>query len=199
MQFLDKSEYKKAAKILKEGGLVAFPTETVFGLGCISNSEEAYNKLVSVKERPENKPFTLMCSDIKQIEAFVEISNKTKRIIDKYMPGKITLVLKIKKKVDNYLDHGTEYLGFRIPDDKFVLDMIDEVGVPLLVPSANVSGKKPALKDSDVFEYFENKIDAIVKGECEPLAVPSTVVKIVDEDLFILREGPITYKELMEA
>lgn len=198
MKLLELNEINEGKDILLNKGVVAFPTETVYGLGVISTSEEAYKKLVKVKERPENKPFTLMCSSINQISSLVEINKKAERIIKKYMPGPLTLVLKTKKKPEFYVDFGTGYVGFRIPNVKFLLDLIDKVGEPLLVPSANKSGEKPAKSSKEVLEIFGNDLDAVYKGdECN--GQPSTVAKIDGNNIIILREGPISLKDLEEA
>lgn len=115
---ISKSDYKTAAKILKNGGIIAFPTETVFGLGCISNSEIAFDHLVSVKKRPPNKPFTIMCSSISQVGDIIVITPKIAAIINKFMPGPLTIIVKTKSTVPHYLDLGSGYVGVRIPDSK---------------------------------------------------------------------------------
>lgn len=195
--FLKKSEIDKCKDVLLNGELLAFPTETVYGLGCISNSEEAFKKLVSTKKRPPNKPFTMMCSSINQVKNIVEINDLAKKIIKKFMPGPITLILKTKKDVPYYLDLGTGFIGIRIPNDEFVLKLINEVGVPLLVPSANVSSEPPAKCDQEVYNYFKDTVYT-VEGKCES-GVPSTVIKIDGASFTILREGTVNYENIMEA
>ncbi len=197
MEFLTKNDIDKCVNIIKKGDLLAFPTETVYGLGAISTSEEAFNKLVETKKRPPNKPFTLMCSSLKQVKDIIEIEPYATKLIKKYMPGPITLILKTKKSVPHYLDLGTGFVGIRIPNDEFVLKMIEKIGAPLLVPSANVSNEPPAMSDEEVYKYFGNSVE-IVCGKCEK-TIPSTVVKVEDGKLTILREGPISKEELLEA
>jgi L-threonylcarbamoyladenylate synthase len=195
---ISKSDYKTAAKILQNGGIVAFPTETVFGLGCISNSEEAFNRLVNVKKRPPNKPFTLMCSSIEQVQDIIEITPKIKSIIKKFMPGPLTIIVKTKSTVPHYLDLGTGFVGIRIPDSQFVINMINEVGVPLLVPSCNPSDLAPATSSKEAIEYFNGIIDGVVFGESQS-NIPSTVCKIDGDKIVVLRVGPISLKDLEEA
>ena len=139
MQIYSKKDILEVAKILKNGGIIAFPTETVFGLGVLSNSKENFLKLVKVKNRNPDKPFTLMISKIEQVKDLVEIDAKTAKIIKKFMPGPLTLVLKKKNnsEIPSYFDLNSGYIGIRIPDDKFILSLIDLVDCPLLVPSAN--------------------------------------------------------------
>lgn len=195
---ISKSDYKTAAKILKNGGIIAFPTETVFGLGCISNSEIAFDHLVSVKKRPPNKPFTIMCSSISQVGDIIVITPKIAAIINKFMPGPLTIIVKTKSTVPHYLDLGSGYVGVRIPDSKFVIDMINEVGVPLLVPSCNPSDLAPATSSKEAINYFDGIIDGVVYGESKT-NIPSTVCKVDGDKIIILREGPIALKDLEEA
>lgn len=198
MEYLTKKDINECVKILKNGGILAFPTETVFGLGVISSSEIAFSKLVETKKRPPNKPFTMMCSKLEQVDNYVEINETTKKVVKAFMPGPITIVAKAKKNVPSYLDLKSGFIGFRIPDDEFVLKMIDKVGSALLVPSANPSNEAPALTDKEVIKYFDNEIDGLVEGVCDKLS-PSTVVKINESEITVLREGPISKEQIMEA
>lgn len=198
MEYLTKKDINECEKILIRGGILAFPTETVFGLGVISNSEVAFNRLVETKKRPPNKPFTMMCSKIEQVENYVEINETTKKVVKAFMPGPITIVTKAKENVPSYLDLKSGFIGFRIPDDEFVLKMIDKVDSALLVPSANPSNEAPALTDKEVIKYFNNEIDGVVEGVCNKLS-PSTVIKIDGNEVTILREGPISKEQIMEA
>lgn len=197
MIYLEKSDYKKSAEMLKDGKIIAFPTETVFGLAGISTREDVFNRLVKVKKRPSDKPFTLMCSSLEQINKFIEVNDVVKKIIERFMPGPLTIVLRAKNNVPGYLDLNTGFIGVRIPYDEFVLKMIDAVGEPLLVPSANISFLPPALNSSEVYEYFNETIDGIVIGNSES-NIPSTVIK-VDKNIELLREGEISFKKILEV
>ena len=197
-KLFSKNEIKEVVEALKNGEIIAFPTETVYGLGVISTSVELFNKLVEVKKRPPNKPFTLMCSSLDQVKDIIELNDVSTKLINKFMPGSITLILKTKKEVPHFLDLGTGFVGVRIPDDKFVLAMIKEVGVPLLVPSANISSFEPAKNDKEALGYFDNLIYGIVKGESTS-NVPSTIIKVDGNDISLIREGPIKLNEIMEA
>ena len=200
MQIYSKKDILKVAKILESGGIIAFPTETVFGLGVLSNSKENFLKLVKVKNRNPDKPFTLMISKIEQVKDLVEIDAKTEKIIKKFMPGPLTLVLKKKNnsEIPSYFDLNSGYIGIRIPDDKFILSLIDLVDSPLLVPSANKSNEKPAKNVDEIIKIFENEIDCVVNGECGS-GVPSTVAKIDKENVIILREGIIKKEDLEDV
>ena len=181
---------------IRENLVVAFPTETVYGLGVIYNSKEAFDNLVSVKKRNPDKPFTLMLGNKDEIEKYATFSQKTKKIIEKFMPGEITLLLKPKKDLYSWVTLGSEYIGIRVPGSKDVCDLINEVGEPMLVTSANISSE-PVCKDFDeVYNVFNNKVSIIVKGEVLS-KVPSTIV-ICDEELILVREGGIPFNKIKE-
>ena len=191
----NKNELNEASELLKNGEIIAFPTETVFGLGVVFNSEKACKNLINVKKRHENKPFTLMCSNLDQIEDVLELNDTAKKIMDAFTPGPITLILKIKKDVPHYLDLGTGYIGIRIPKDETILDLINKVGAPLLVPSANPADMKPARSTKEVLDYFDGEISGVIDGDTSNLE-PSTVVKVEKNDIIIIRKGPISLEEI---
>lgn len=196
MKKFSPEQYKDAAKILKEGGLIAFPTETVFGLGVIFDNEASYKRLIDVKRRPPEKPFTLMLSDIEQIEKYAYVNDKARKLISSYMPGQFTIILKAKENLPSYCVSKEGNVGIRISSDELVRKLIREVGKPLLVPSANKSGEPPLTKDNDVIGIFDNEIDAIIMGESIS-NTPSTIV-LVDEDVHILREGLIKKDDIFK-
>lgn len=197
MEFLNKAQIDECVEILKEDKALIFPTETVFGIGIKATSESNYERLVEIKKRPPDKPFTLMCSDISQFENLVEINDVTRKIIEHFMPGAITLILKTKKEVPHFIDLGTGFVGVRIPDDEFVLKMISKVGAPLLVPSANKSGETPALNSKVAYEYFKDDDVSIVEGECIN-GLASTIIKIDGEEISLIRKGPISLEKIKE-
>lgn len=199
MKILKKSNINEASEILKNDGLLAFPTETVYGLGIKATSKANYEKLVKVKNRPNDKPFTLMCASINDFKELVEINEVTKRIIKKFMPGPLTLILKTKNKVPDFIDLKTGFVGVRIPDDEFVLSLIKKVGAPLLVPSANISSFPPAMNHNEVINYFHNTIDGVIEGECDKNSIPSAIFKIDGNNIIEIRKGKIKLEEIMEA
>ena len=193
-----KENYSPIIKIAQEGGLIAFPTETVYGFGVIYNNKEAYDRLIEVKRRPPEKPFTMMLGNKDDIAKYAYVDERAKVIIDKFVPGEITLILKAKEDLPSYVISKEGMVGIRVPDDKFVQEMITKIGVPLLVPSANRSGEKPLNKDEEVALMFENEIDAVVMGESTS-TIPSTIV-LIDENVSIIREGRLAkdIKEVIE-
>ncbi len=197
MKIIAQSDYKEAVKLLKENKIVAFPTETVFGLGILANSKENFKKLVKVKKRPSDKPFTLMCYSLNELNNIIEIDDFLINCVNKLCPGKITIVTKAKKNIASFYDLGSGFVGFRIPDNKMILNILKEIKEPLFVPSANISNYPPAKNINEVYEYFNEEIDGVIEGEIKN-GIPSTVIKIDNGSISILREGELTLKEIKE-
>ena len=197
MKILNQHQIIDAANILKAGGLIAFPTETVFGFGVIYNNQSAYNRLIEVKKRPPEKPFTLMLSDVNQIANYAFVDERAKKLIQKYMPGQFTIILKAKDNLPFYCVSKEGNVGIRISDLELVRDLIRQVGEPLLVPSANKSGERPLTKSEDVISIFDKEIDGIIIGESIS-DTPSTIV-LVDEVVKIIREGLIKKEEILKT
>ena len=197
MKILKQNEINEAAKILKDGGLIAFPTETVFGFGVIYDNKASYDRLISVKRRPPEKPFTLMLSDVEQIKQYACVDERAKKLIDKYMPGQFTIILKAKDNLPSYCVSQEGNVGIRISSDNLVRELIRKVGKPLLVPSANKSGEPPLTKSDDVISIFDKEIDAIIIGESTS-NVPSTIV-LIDDEVKVIREGLIKKEDIYKT
>ena len=197
MKKLSKRQLSEAAEILSNGGLIAFPTETVFGFGVIFDNKESYRRLIQVKRRPPEKPFTLMLSSVDDIEKYAYVDERAAKLINKYMPGQFTIILKAKENLPSYCISKEGNVGIRISGDKMVRDLIGEVGKPLLVPSANKSGEPPLTKSEDVIKIFEKEIDAVIEGESTS-NIPSTIV-LLNENVNVIREGVITKEEIFKT
>ena len=191
-----KMDKNKIINSLISGGILAFPTDTVFGLGCIMD-RKAIEKIYVVKGRSFDKPLPMMCSNLKMIEEVAYVSKKAKKIIDAFVPGPLTLIFKKKENVKDYITQGKNTIGIRVPDDEFILDLIDSLNMPLMVTSANNSGEPSLTKWKDVYGIMKGKIDGIV---CEDARgeVSSTIIDVSD-DIKILREGPISLAQIMEV
>ena len=184
-------EFEQAKAVLDNSGVVAFPTETVMGLGIYFDDYNAYQYLNKIKNRPEDKPYSMMLGDISDIEKYAFVNDRDFKIIKAFMPGAITVLLNAKDVVPRYVTHNTGVIGIRVPDMDTLLDFIKYCGKPLLVPSANKSGEKPALNSEEAVAIFKNEVGYIFKGKCEG-GVPSTIVDLTGEQVKILREGPIS-------
>lgn len=177
---------KAIIEALKSGKVVAFPTETVYGLGVISGQPSALERLFEVKNRPIEKQVTMMVSSIQMIESVASLNETAKALIRAFMPGPITLILPKKD------EEGT--VGVRFPNSPFISEIIEAVRVPLYVTSANISGEE-VLNDAQSIDEQMN-VDLIVEGPIEP-TLPSTIVDCIN--MKIIRIGSITKEQLEEV
>ena len=194
----NKQIYQEALNALNYHQIIAFPTETVFGLGVFYDDEVAYHRLNEVKRRKENKPYTLMLSSVDEIVKYAEISDKYLNLFKRFMPGPVTLLLKCKDNVPGYATHHTGIIGVRVPSNQEALELLDYIKKPLLVPSANRADEKPAMNGQEVKEIFKDEVKVIIPGQSVG-GLPSTIVDLTKEDLRIVREGPISLEDIKKA
>lgn len=182
---------------IKDNQVIAFPTETVYGLGVIYNSSQAFQHLIDTKHRRPDKPFTLMLGNKDDIEKYAIFSEKTKKIIDKFFPGELTILVKPKNDLYSWVTLNSKYIGIRVPNSKDVCDMINTLGQPMLVSSCNISDEPVCENFEEVYNKFNDKIAIIIEGEVIS-KTPSTIV-ICDEELTLVREGKISFSELKKV
>lgn len=192
---MQNNEFALIKSVLDSSQVIAFPTETVMGLGIVFDDKDAYNLLNQIKRRPEDKPYTLMVSSIADIDRYAYLTFRDRQIINKFMPGPLTVLLNSKKTVPSHVTHGTGVIGIRVPNMKVIRDMISYVGKPLLVPSANRSGEKPCLTYKEVENEFGNELGFIYK-ENSLMNAPSTILDLTKSGVKIIREGPISLKDI---
>lgn len=186
------------AEEVKSGKVVAFPTDTVYGVGVRYDDEAAIEAMKRSKGRPESKPFPMMVCDEVQMASVAWIDEDILRLVRRLTPGALTLVLKKKDNVPDYVTNGKDTIAIRIPDHRFVLDLLEKVGVPMLVTSANLSDYPSCRTYHEVMEQLDGRIDAIVDGQCGS-GVASTIVDVTCRPFKILREGAISLEEIMEG
>lgn len=187
------TESNKAIDILKSGGIVIFPTDTAFGIGCRIDSKEAVKRLFDIRRRPYTKPTPVLFSNLVMLQEFVlEIPKDVKeKLIDKYWPGALTLILRcIEEKVPNLVRGEGETIGARIPNHPELLKLIEKVGVPILGPSANFHGEKTPFMMQDLDAELVKLVDYVLPGECQARGV-STVIDCTQAPWKILRQGAI--------
>jgi L-threonylcarbamoyladenylate synthase len=187
-----------AAQLIKSGQLVAFPTETVYGLGASINNEDAVKKIYQVKGRPSDNPLILHISDVNMLENLIQnYSSDSIKLIEKFWPGPLTLVFKKNKNINDVLTCGLKTIAVRMPKSELALQLINKVGSPLFAPSANLSGKPSPTSYLHVLEDFRGKIPCILKGpDCE-IGLESTVIDCSEDDNFkILRMGAISLEQI---
>lgn len=194
MRTYSKEEINAVADALQNHKIIALPTDTVYGVGVMYGDLKDLQRLKNAKHRPETKPIPMMVSSIEHMELVAVVDERVKKIAEQFLPGALTLVLRVKEEVPAEYTNGLETIAVRIPDEPFILKVIDVLNTPLLVTSANQSGSKTALTSDDVFEQLPD-IDGIVLGTCRALQA-STIVDCTQEKLKILRPGPITLEQL---
>jgi len=190
---------EEAARILREGGTVAFPTETVYGLGADATDESAIRKIFDSKGRPSDNPLIVHIGKESMLESIVEeVPESARLIINRFFPGPITVVLKKKSVIPNIVSAGLDTVGVRMPSNETAREFLQLCGVPVAAPSANVSGKPSPTKWSAVKEDLEGRIDCILKGENTEIGLESTVVDCTCEPPVILRSGYVSLEDLQE-
>ena len=190
---------KKAANILKEDGLVAFPTETVYGLGANALKEEAVKKIYVAKGRPSDNPLIVHIADKNDIYKLADnIPKEAIYLIEKFWPGALTIILKKKNIVPSITSGGLESVAIRMPNNNIALALIKECGFPLAAPSANTSTKPSPTLANHVYKDLNGKIDMIIDGGSCDFGIESTVVEVLEDKVNILRPGSIT-KEMLET
>ncbi len=196
MEILKLTDIKQAAKIIDDERVLAFPTETVYGVGVVFDSKLAFDRLVTIKRRPPNKPFALMCSTLEQAFEYIQISERAKKVMRNFLPGEVTFLVRAREELPYHVTLGTKIIGIRVSQSQFVECLIKEVGKPLLVTSANKSGEPTTRFFEDVVKTYGEELPAIVKGECESL-IPTTIVNLVEDDtITLVREGPVPFEKI---
>lgn len=187
-------------KFLKDGNLVAFPTETVYGLGANGLNAEACLKIYEAKGRPSDNPLILHISNLEQLNLLVkEVSSTAKKIIDAFWPAPLTLIFKKSDIVPDIVSGGLDTVAVRFPNNPIALQLIENSGVPIAAPSANLSGKPSCTKAKHVVEDLWNKIPMIIDGgECE-IGLESTILDTTTNPPTLLRPGFITVEQLQSV
>lgn len=182
-----------AAKSLKMGALVAFPTDTVYGLGAIYSDNDAIESIFRAKGRDDKKPLSILISDEEQAyELASEIPRDARRLMKSFWPGALTIILKKAEGIADRVTAGRDTVGIRMPDSDITRELIRAAGHPLAAPSANLSGKRSAVCAKDVIEDLSGRIDMILDGGLCPGGISSTIVDMTGDKPVILREGGIT-------
>ncbi|QQY79190.1 L-threonylcarbamoyladenylate synthase [Keratinibaculum paraultunense] len=195
----EKALIKKGADIIKSGGLVAFPTETVYGLGANGLDEKAVKKIFIAKGRPQDNPLILHVAEKDQVSPLVEfISKEAEELMEKFWPGPLTLLFKRSKLVPDCITAGLDTVAIRMPNHPVALALIKASDVPIAAPSANTSGKPSPTLASHVKEDLYGKIHMIIDGGKTGIGVESTVLDMSGDKPLILRPGGVTLEQLRE-
>jgi L-threonylcarbamoyladenylate synthase len=191
----DKNAAEVATEILKSGGLVIYPTETLYGIGADATNPKAIQKLTKYKNRPFGKPYSIAVTNQKMAEEYVELNTTAKNLYKEFLPGPLTVISKGKHKVAHGVESEDGTLGIRIPNYKLVMDIVKKLGKPITATSANVSYKKRPYAIADILENISIKqkdlIDLIIDAGELPRNEPSTVIDTTFDDPVTLRQGEI--------
>lgn len=200
IDFKSNTDYMKLmepAKIIKNGGIVVFPTETVYGIGANGLDENAVKKLYNVKQRPLNKPISLLVSNMDMVNLVAkDITELEYRLMEELFPGPFTIILKKKEIVPDIVTANQDTVGIRMPAGEIARKLVEYANVPIATPSANISGKPSGTNFESVMRDFEGKVDFFIDGGKSELGISSTIVKVIDGVPHILRQGSITKEQI---
>ncbi len=192
-------QLQEAAEIIRRGGLVAFPTETVYGLGANALDSEAVKGIFEAKKRPSDNPIIVHIADENLLgEYAIEIPQIAKTLIHQFWPGPLTLVLRKSELIPAEVTAGAQTVTIRLPDHKIAQALIRLAGVPIAAPSANTSGRPSPTTAQHVREDLDGRVDMIIDGGPTNVGVESTVLDLTSEPPMLLRPGQVTYEELQE-
>jgi L-threonylcarbamoyladenylate synthase len=194
---MNMDDIMEIGKILRDGGTVVFPTETVYGLGANALDQVAVESIFTAKGRPSDNPLIVHISSMEQLGSIVDqIPEKARMLIDNFWPGALTLVFEKKKTVPDRITAGLSTVAVRMPDSEIALALIEAAGVPLAAPSANISGKPSPTSVVHVIEDLDGRVDAIIDGGDCHYGVESTVIDVLNDPPMILRPGGVTIEQI---
>lgn len=179
---------ERAAKVLEDGGLIAYPTDTYYGIGCDLSSKKAIDRLYGIKNRDRKKPFAFLCPDLSDVAKYAKVSNFAYRIMRQLTPGPFTFVLEATKLVPDMMMSKQKQVGIRVPQAPLMLAIAAKLGRPIVTTSAT-GGEDEILTDAkEIKDALGARLDLILDGGVQP-AEPSTVVSLIDDQLEVLRQG----------
>ncbi len=196
---INSEELKQVVQALNENKIVIFPTETVYGIGGNALNEQVVEKLYQAKKREARKPISVLVKNKIAIKDIAYVSDSVAKIVDAFMPGPLTLVLKKRDNISSVLTAGSDTVGVRIPKNKIALSILDRLNYPLATSSANISGMANSADFAKLITEFKNDVAIFIKGDVSSDLQASTVAIVDNGKVNILREGKITLSDLQEA
>ena len=192
-------ELKAPAEAIKEGKLVIFPTETVYGIGANAIDEEAVRNIYIAKGRASDNPLIAHISDIKMLDDLVlEVGEIERKLIKNFWPGPLTIVFNKKPIVPDIITGGLDTVAVRMPSNEIAHKLIEYSNCPIAAPSANISGKPSGTQIEDIIDELDGKVEYIIDNGKVDIGVESTVIRVVDNVVHILRPGKITPEDIEE-
>ena len=192
----------RAKDVLEEGGIVIYPTDTLYGVGADATNEEAIEKVLRLKGRDFKKPLSVMVSNIEMATKFVHLSELAKKLFHKILPGPFTLILPKQKNESDLLTGGKDTLGVRVPDSFFCVSLSNKFGKPITATSANLSGKENGKNVDEILDQFgakQEQIDIVIDTGEVSNTTPSTVLKVEGDSVEVLREGSINHTAMLNV
>ncbi|QTA79777.1 YrdC-like domain-containing protein [Desulfonema limicola] len=179
---------EKVADILKKGGVIAYPTDTYYGIGCDIMNKKAIQKIYQIKQRDKKKPFSFICSDLKNISDYAKVSNYAYKTMKRLLPGPYTFILEGSKLVPKIMLTNRKTAGIRVPDNKICLSLVNALENPVISTSATTPGGEIIYEPSFIYDRFKSLLDAVIDGG--PVAgQPSSVISLYDDIPEIIRKG----------
>ena len=194
MKLSENNSFEKINNTLKNGGVIVFVTDTVWGVGCLPDNRKGVKKIYSLKQREASKPLILMSDKKENLLPYVKnVSKKAKEVMDRHFPGALTVVLERSDKTPLFVTSDKETVGIRVPDNKIFQKLCQNIdGHVLATTSANISGEPPALDYKTAYENLKDLTDIIIEDEEEhATGEPSTVLQIIGNDVIIFRQGSV--------
>lgn len=193
----NEEKIKEVAQDILNGKLVIFPTETVYGIGANALNDNACKNIFKAKGRAGDNPLIVHVNNVDMIKQLVEEPNEVEKIlISTFCPGPFTLILKAKNIIPKSVTAGLDTVGIRMPSNKIANKLIEYAGVPIAAPSANVSGRPSGTKIEDILKEFDGKVSTIIDDGMVDIGLESTVVRVIDNKVRILRPGKITKEDI---
>ena len=179
---------QRVVDILKSGGIIAYPTDTHYGIGCDIMNKKAIEKIYLLRQRSKNKPFSFICSDLKHISLYAKVSNYAYKNMKRLLPGPYTFILEGSKLVPKIMLTKRKTAGIRVPDNAICIELVTGLGNPILSTSAVLPSGEILNEPSMIHDYFQKRIDAVIDGGPVP-GFPSSIVSLIDDTPEVIREG----------
>ncbi|PKL78568.1 MAG: threonylcarbamoyl-AMP synthase [Ignavibacteriae bacterium HGW-Ignavibacteriae-4] len=197
---INKNNLEKMESILDNSGIIVFPTETVWGIGCRFDDEKAVSRLYNIKGRNTSIPLQIQISKLSDFEKYSVINNKEvwSKITSKYLPGPLSIVLD-KKNVPDYVTSNLDTVAFRLSNCSYLLELIDYLGYPIASTSCNLSGKPVITDKEDILDFAEQHSDIFVDIDCGKENISSTIIQLINNEINYIREGVISFDEIKKS
>lgn len=197
---INKKNLEKIKSILDNSGIIVFPTETVWGIGCRFDDEKAVTRLYDIKGRNTSNPLQIQVSQLSDFEKYSNIDRNElwESISTKYLPGPLSIVLE-KKNVPDYITSNLNTVAFRYSSCKYLLELIDHLGYPIASTSCNLSGIPVITDKAEIIEFAEQNADILIDIDCGNENISSTIIRLINNEIDYIREGAISFDEIKKS